>query len=211
MPDLQELLLLAPPILVALTLHEFSHAYVANRLGDPTARLSGRLTLNPIAHLDPLGTILLFVVNFGWAKPVPVDPRNFANPKRDMLLVALAGPVSNILIALFSGLILRLVDAEVLPLMDGASYGTLMVRYSLFINLVLAFFNLIPIPPLDGSKILAGLLPDSALVHYARFQHLGPFVLLGLIVLGRLSGVSVFWIWIGPLVELFSKAFAGEF
>jgi len=209
LPTLEQLLLLAPPILIALTVHEFAHAYIANRLGDPTAKMMGRLTLNPLKHLDPLGTLLLFLVNFGWAKPVPVNPQYFRDPKRDMLLVALAGPVSNIILAFIAGITLRALSIDASPSEGAFALFKLMVRYSLFINLVLAFFNLIPIPPLDGSKILRSLLPDSMLEAFLRFEQYGPFVLLGLILLGRFTGVSILWTLIGPFVDFFSELFGG--
>ena len=205
-----QIILVAPSILLALTIHEFAHAYTAHRLGDPTARLLGRLTLNHLKHLDPLGTLMLFVANFGWAKPVPVNPQYFRDPKRDMLLVALAGPVSNLILAFIFGLVLRFVSLEPSTLSETAFTILKMLRYSLFINLVLAFFNLIPIPPLDGSKILRSLLPDAMLAPYARFETYGPFVLLGLIVLGRLTEISIFWMLIGPFVQFFAGLFAGN-
>lgn len=208
--SMQQLLLLAPPILIALTIHEFAHAYVANRLGDPTARMLGRLTLNPLKHLDPLGTLMLFIANFGWAKPVPVDPQYFRNPKRDMLLVALAGPVSNLILAFIAGMSLRFTSFETSTLPESVFILFKMIRYSLFINLVLAFFNLIPIPPLDGSKILRSLLPETLLAPYLRFEQYGPFLLLGLIVLGRLTEISIFWTVIGPFVQFFTGLFAGD-
>ncbi|MDZ7313235.1 MAG: site-2 protease family protein [candidate division KSB1 bacterium] len=182
---------------------------MANRLGDPTARLMGRLTLNPLAHLDPFGTLLLFLANFGWARPVPVDPRYFKNPQRDMLLVALAGPMSNVILAAVFGTIYRLLVADFSSLPAGLDFFIAMLRYAIFINLVLAFFNLIPIPPLDGSRILRGLLSPEAAARFAQFESYGPFLLIGLILLGRAANVSIFWRIIGPLVELFAWLFAG--
>ncbi len=209
MLSLDYVLLSAPPILIALTVHEFAHAYVAYRLGDPTAKMLGRLTLNPLKHLDPLGTIMLFVANFGWAKPVPVNPQYFRHPNRDMLLVAAAGPVSNLLLAFLAGMILRLSHTEILPLAEGGVTVMVMLRYGLFINLVLAFFNLIPIPPLDGSKILRSLLPPRLLVSYLRFETVGPLLLLALILIGQFTNVSVFRFLIGPPVRFLSQLFAG--
>ena len=156
------MLLLIPPILFALTVHEFSHAYVASRMGDPTARLLGRLTLNPLAHLDPIGTILLLIAGFGWAKPVPVDARYLAHPRRDMMWIALAGPASNVILAALFGTLLRGVDGN--AYLSGTIMGAAlvdMVRYSVYLNLMLAVFNLIPIFPLDGSRILTGLFSGS--------------------------------------------------
>jgi Zn-dependent protease len=206
---LNEILLLGPPILVALTFHEYSHAYMANRLGDPTARQLGRLTLNPLKHLDPFGTLLLFLANFGWAKPVPVDASYFKDPRRDMLLVALAGPVSNVILAAVFGVVYRLIDGNLLPLPSGSGLFISMLRYAIFINLVLAFFNLIPIPPLDGSKILRSLLSPETAMRFAKFETYGPFMLIGLIILGRVANVAIFWAIIGPLVDLFGWVLAG--
>lgn len=206
----ERLLLLAPPILVALTVHEFAHAFVADRLGDPTAKALGRLTLNPLKHLDPLGTIMLFVASFGWAKPVPVNPQYFRHPNRDMLLVASAGPVSNLILAFITGMILRLSHTDTLPLVGNSEMAFVILQYSLFINLVLAFFNLIPIPPLDGSKILRGLLPPHMIPAYQRFESAGPILLLALILIGQLTSFSVFWSLIGPPVRLLSQLFSGS-
>lgn len=208
MVDIPELVLLVPPILVALTFHEYAHGWVALRLGDPTAKMSGRLTLNPISHLDPMGTIMLFLVHFGWAKPVPVDPRYFKDPKRDMLWVALAGPGANMVTALLSGILLNILfRAGVFGGFSSAPFVNILVL-SLQINLALAVFNLLPIPPLDGSKVLRGLLPY-------RYEHIaweleryGPFLLLGIVLFGFMSGFSIFWMFIGPFVSFFSSLFS---
>ncbi len=205
------LVLLIPVILLALTIHELAHGYVAYRLGDPTAKYAGRLTLNPLVHLDPIGTIMLFLVHFGWAKPVPVDPRYFANPKRDMLRVALAGPAANMILAFLSGLVIRFV--RVYPYyFEGSFMGETfvgMMFLSLQINLALAIFNMLPIPPLDGSKVLYGLLPPQYEHITYNLERYGPGVLFGLVMLGMLTGVSVFWAFIGPFVGFFSYLFAG--
>ncbi len=203
--------LLIPVILFALSVHEYSHGMVAYRLGDPTAKYAGRLTLNPLSHLDPMGTIMLFLVHFGWAKPVPVDPSYFANPKRDMLWVAVAGPASNMVLAFFSGLVIRFINtypALFLSSAIGPSFVTMM-HLSLQINLALAVFNLLPIPPLDGSKILYGVLPREYEHIAYNLERYGPGVLFGLIIFGMFTGVSIFWIFIGPFVGFFSGLFAG--
>lgn len=170
-----------PAVLVALALHEAAHAYTADTLGDPTPRRLGRVTLNPLVHLDLMGTLLLVVVHFGWGKPVPVDPRYFRQPRRDMMLVALAGPLANIITATIFGLGLRIVDHELSPLVYTA------VDALVLISLLLAVFNLLPIPPLDGSKILVGLLPDHLAELYQR--HSGPLSwgLMGLVLIGGVS------------------------
>ena len=211
MLDLRLLVLLIPVILLALSVHEYSHGMVAYRLGDPTAKYAGRLTLNPLSHLDPIGTLMLFLVHFGWAKPVPVDPRYFANPKRDMLWVALAGPASNMFLAFLSGLVIRFINAHPGPFMGsfiGNSFAVMMVL-SLQINLALAVFNLLPIPPLDGSKVLYGLLPPQYEHVAYNLERYGPGILFGLILLGMITGVSILWAFIGPFVGFFSTLFAG--
>ena len=209
--EIRTLLLLAPAILLALTFHEYAHGYVANKYGDDTAKRSGRLTLNPLAHLDPLGTIMIFLVHFGWAKPVPVNPYKLRNPKRDMLWISAAGPLANMVLALLSGILLRLVFA-----VGGAPHthsivGLLivMVIMSLQINLALAIFNVLPIAPLDGSKILAGLLPAKYEGKVYFLERYGPFILIGLIIFGRATGVPILGSLIWPFVGFFSKIFAG--
>lgn len=183
--DIQELIVTAPPFLFALTVHEVAHGYLAYRFGDPTAARLGRLTMNPLKHLDLMGTICFFLIKIGWAKPVPVDPRYFKNPRRDLLLVSLAGPASNLLLALLSGLLLRLFPLF-LPVLPASLFWPLarMVAASVWINLLLAVFNMLPIPPLDGSKVLLGLLPPGPAALFARLEPYGFFILLALFYLG---------------------------
>jgi Zn-dependent protease len=209
--QIQMLLLMAPPILLALTFHEYAHAYVANRYGDDTARQSGRLTMNPLAHLDPLGTIMIFIVHFGWAKPVPVNPYNLKNPKKDMLWISAAGPLSNMTLALVSGIVLRLIFSMAAAVDRHSVMGQLifMVFMSMQINLALAVFNVLPIAPLDGSKILAGLLPAGYEHKIYLLERYGPFILIGLILLGQVARVSVLGRLIWPFVRFFSAIFAG--
>ena len=196
-----------PPILFALCFHEFSHAYVAFRMGDPTAAALGRLTLNPLKHLDPMGTILLFFAGFGWAKPVPVDPRRLADPRRDMLWIAAAGPLSNIALALASGIALRLL----LPVFSSmAALGPQTARlllYSVQINLVLAFFNLIPLPPLDGSTVLKGILPLDQARAWSRVESVGPILLLVLVGSRFVLGFSLLQMIIGTPVARLTSLF----
>jgi Zn-dependent protease len=205
------LLLLAPPILLALTFHEYAHAYVAHRYGDDTAKRSGRLTLNPLAHLDPLGTIMIFLVHFGWAKPVPINPYRLRDPKRNMLWISAAGPLANMLLALGSGILLRLIFAiagapDQYSVIDLLAF---MVMMSMQINLALAIFNVLPIAPLDGSKILFGILP-AKYAHTVYFlERYGPFILIGLIIFGRVTGLPILGGLIWPFVGFFSKIFAG--
>lgn len=209
--DPQTLVLLIPVILFALTVHEYAHGMVAYRLGDPTAKQAGRLTLNPLSHLDPMGTVMLFVIGLGWAKPVPVDPRYFANPKRDMLWVALAGPAANMGLALLSGLIIRFLTSDPSAYLSGALGPILismMVR-SLQINLMLAVFNMLPVPPLDGSKIMYSLLPPQYAHWNYNLERYGPMVLFGLVMMGMFTGFSILWLFIGPFVRFFAFLFAG--
>tara|TARA_B100001105_G_scaffold22049_1_gene15684 strand:+ start:980 stop:1612 length:633 start_codon:yes stop_codon:yes gene_type:complete len=203
----ESFLLLAPPILLAITFHEYAHGWTAMKFGDPTAKMMGRLTLNPLVHLDPIGTLMLFLVHFGWAKPVPVDPRYFSDPKRQMLWVALAGPVANMILAFFSGiLIIGFASSNFMFSSNTAIIGNMLV-YSLQINLALAVFNMLPIPPLDGSKILRGLLPYEYEHIAVQMEQYGPWVLMSIILFGMMTGVSLFWIFIGPFVSFFSSLF----
>ena len=195
------LVLLIPVLLFALVFHEYSHAWVANKLGDPTARYSGRLTLNPLAHLDPFGSLMILFVGFGWAKPVPVDSRYLSNPRLDMMKIAFAGPAANLLLAFIGGTILR----------TGFMGGSITMMLYLFtqINIMLAVFNMIPIPPLDGSQIFSGIMMrrNPELVH--KLQMYGPQILLGLIMVGYFTKISPLWIIMSPFVNFFLFLFAG--
>ena len=185
----QQLAIQLPPLLFALTVHELAHGWVAFRLGDPTAKLDGRLTMNPLKHLDPLGVLAFVIMKIGWAKPVPVDPRYFRNPQKDMLLVALAGPGSNVLLAIASALLARvLVSVPVLPLFVLQPLVGMLVA-SVWINIMLAVFNIIPIPPLDGSKVLMGVLPPEAARSFARIEPFGFFILLALFYTGVIGAL----------------------
>jgi len=179
-------------VLVAATFHEFAHAFVADRLGDPTPRALGRLSLNPLVHLDLLGTLFFVVFGFGWARPVPVNPRHFADPRRGMLQVALAGPLANVTLAFVVGALLKVPDLPGGPL-------TLEVLSALiWINVILALFNLIPIPPLDGSRILESLLVGRQALTYSRLQPYGTLLLLGLLytgVVGRIMLPAARWLY----------------
>lgn len=202
-----QFILLIPAILVAITFHEYAHGWVAFRFGDPTARAAGRLTLNPLSHLDPVGTVMLFLVHFGWARPVPVDPRYFRDPKGTMVWVAAAGPVTNMALAFVSGLAVTALLVYGSAETPGMAAVATMLILSLKINLALAVFNLLPIPPLDGSKVLHGLLPPRYEYLSRDLERYGPWVLVGLIILGRMTGVSVFWMFMGPFVNFFSSLF----
>lgn len=147
-------------LLVAITIHEFSHAWMADRLGDPTAKLSGRLTLNPFAHLDPFGTLALLLFRFGWGKPVPFDPFNLRNPRRDAALISLAGPASNLILATILSVFLRII-ITFSPVTLAASLSILILEPIIDLNIILGVFNLLPVHPLDGGKILVGVLPEE--------------------------------------------------
>lgn len=205
--DFKFLLIFVPVILFSLTIHEYSHAYIANKLGDDTAKRLGRLTLNPLKHLDPIGTILLLLVHFGWAKPVPVDPRNFKDPKKDMLYVAIAGPISNIITAIISGILLKFI---VFNLASTGAFGTYTVPliqflvWMIFIGVVLAVFNMLPIPPLDGSRVLYGLLPEHLANSIKKIETYGILIVFGIILFG---GRTFSYILIYPFLkflEIFS-------
>lgn len=191
---IQEIVLLTVPVLMAVTFHEVAHGYVANLLGDPTARLAGRLTLNPIKHLDLIG-LLAFVITrmIGWAKPVPVNPRYFRNPRRGMMLVAVAGPAMNMLLAVLCALAVRGLETGAADIVPGSlAYRIIeplyyMCKVGVSINLALAVFNLLPLPPLDGSNILAGFLPPLAAMRYMSLGRWGFFILLLLAVTGVLG------------------------
>lgn len=177
-------------LLTAVSIHEFSHAWTADYLGDPTARLQGRLTLNPLAHLDLLGTLALFIAHIGWGKPVPVDPYNLENPKRDNMLISLAGPVSNLLLALFLSLLGKFLLSQ---------FFFIFIPF-ITLNVGLAIFNLLPIPPLDGSKILFGILPSNMAYEYEKFVNQAGIMLL-LIFLIPIGGRSLAGLVIFPIIN----------
>jgi len=195
------LILLIPVLVFSLVFHEFSHAWVANKLGDPTARYSGRLTLNPLAHLDPFGSLMILFVGFGWAKPVPVDSRYLANPRVDMMKIAFAGPAANLLLAFVGGTIIR----------TGFISDSITLVILLFtqINIMLAVFNMIPIPPLDGSQIFSGIMIRRYPELVYKLQMYGPQILLGLIMIGYFTRISPIWIVMSPFVNFFLFLFAG--
>ena len=177
-------LLTIPAVLWAISFHEFCHGYAAKLVGDPTAERHGRLTLSPLAHFDLVGTLCLLFFGFGWARPVPINTRYFRNPRRDIVLVALAGAAGNILTAAICVLIDRFLFHGRAILAFGGTPGMIVLQRMFFINLGLASFNLIPIPPLDGSKVLYAFLPFGALRHYYWLERYGMFILIALLVTG---------------------------
>lgn len=175
------------PALMAITCHEVSHGFVADKFGDGTARSMGRLTLNPLKHLDIIGTLLIFVIGIGWAKPVPVNYANLRHPKRDMMWVAAAGPITNFALALCSALLMRGLIWGMAEVPEGSPLAvlvdpiTLMLAFSVYINLMLGIFNLIPVPPLDGGRVAVGLLPTRMSMGLARIEPFGMLIIIALV------------------------------
>lgn len=186
------------PGLMAITCHEVSHGFVANRFGDPTARSMGRLTLNPLKHLDIIGTLMVIVVGIGWAKPVPVNFSNLRHPKRDMIWVAAAGPITNMVLAAASAGLLRLLVSMTEPIPDNSWLQlfldpvVLMLAFSVYINLLLAIFNLIPLPPLDGGRVLVGMLPYRQAEALARVEPYGMIIIIALVFFTDLFKYFIF-------------------
>ncbi len=195
---LQSLILKIPALLLAVTIHECAHGFVADRLGDPTARLSGRLTLNPLPHIDPIGALALVLAGFGWAKPVPVNAGNFKHPTRDMAWVALAGPLSNFLAAFVALVLLSLARSSVSAPFIAEPVGGVLIWVYQF-NLALAVFNLIPLPPLDGGHFLPHLFPRASWSALHQLEQYGSLILILLVMTGAIDIV------IGPIVRMVSK------
>ena len=192
-------------MIFALSFHEFAHAWMASRCGDNTAARMGRLTLNPMAHLDTMGSLMILFVGFGWAKPVPVDGRLLRNPRVDMMKVAAAGPVSNLILAMIAGMILRFLNGT--GLLNEAVLVLLL--YFTRINIALAVFNMIPVAPLDGSQIFSAWLMKTNPQLAWKIQSYGPQVLFGLILFGIFTGYSILWVLMEPFVNFFMLIFAG--
>ncbi len=200
----EEIIAFAIALIPAFTFHEFAHAWVANYLGDQTAKNLGRLTLNPLKHLDVLGTIMVFVIGFGWAKPVPVNPANLRNGRRSMAVVAIAGPLTNLAIAGVLGFGFRFTG-----LLDAQFVDYVLVT-TIWLNCALLFFNLIPIPPLDGYRVLLGLLPEGAAIQYSRIGQVGPLALFGLMMLGQfIPGVDILGTIVVQPTEALMRALIG--
>ncbi len=198
---IQKAIFFVPPFLLAISVHESAHAYIANRLGDPTAKELGRVTLNPIPHIDLFGFIALFIVGFGWAKPVPVNPANLKEPIRDGLWISLAGPASNLILAVLSAVVFRML-VPFLAYSDGGMFVLLMIKFSVTLNIILMVFNLFPLPPLDGFHILEGLVSHETYLKLQRLQSMGPMLLLGIIFLSSFIGFNIFGAIFTPIVSI---------
>lgn len=200
------------PVLFAITLHEVAHGWVANKLGDNTAKMLGRLTPNPFKHIDPIGTIVVPIAMvllqtgfvFGWAKPVPVNMRNLRSPRKDMAIVAIAGPISNLIMAVFWVFIFKL-GAAVITDPNIAKGIMAMGQAGILINLVLFIFNLLPIPPLDGSRVLSGFVPPAVSVIMDKIEPYGLFIVVGLIYLGVINSI------LSPALDFFLKTIGSLF
>src|SRR3989344_8593800 len=189
-------LLLALSIVVAITVHEFAHAKMADHLGDPTPSLQGRVTLNPLAHLDLYGTIFLLVVGFGWGKPVQFDPYNLHNPRKDAALISLGGPASNFIVAIVSSIIFRLLLFFSVPILT--TVATVILPSIIYLNIILGVFNLLPIEPLDGFKIVGGLLSEEKAREWYQLARYGIIFLLLLII--PFNGRSMLSILLTPII-----------
>ena len=198
------------PGMLAIVCHEVSHGYVAWRFGDPTAKMMGRLTLNPLKHVDIIGTLMIFFIGIGWAKPVPVVFENLRNPKRDMIWVAAAGPITNIILATVSAFLLRGLVVFGNPAASGSPLAmlvepvVLMLAFSVYINLLLAIFNMIPVPPLDGGRVLVGLLPYRQAAAWSRIEPYGMVIIIALVFF-----TNMFSYIISPVLTLGVALLAG--
>ena len=204
--QIEVLIVLLPILVFSLCFHEFSHGYIAYRLGDHTAKRNGRLTLNPLAHLDPVGSLMILFVGFGWAKPVPVNPINFANPRIDMMKVAFAGPASNLVLAFIAGLINRYASYN-------DFFNSVILEHTLFffifINIALAVFNMLPVAPLDGSQIFGNMISKNNPELAWKLQMYGPKILMLAILIGVLTPFSLLGTIMNPFIKFFMYLFAG--
>ena len=207
--------LVAISLVTAITFHEFSHAMVATGLGDHTARHSGRLSLNPIRHLDPTGTVMIFIAGFGWGKPVPVNHHRLSHGNTGMALVAAAGPLSNLVMAFLLAVPIKIGLLDWNPSLVNVGAGGIhqglseLLSLMILLNVLLAVFNLIPLAPLDGSRVVGGLLRGSASESYNKLEKYGPVILVGLILVDFVAGVGILWTIIGPPVRFLIGAAVG--
>ena len=192
------MILMTPVILFSLTVHEYSHGRIALLLGDDTAQRLGRLSFNPIRHLDMVGMLFIYFVGFGWAKPVPVDPRNFVSPRRDMMYVAIAGPLSNIALAVGCSIFICLIPHPILPLERGLSsltadfsYLFVILAYGIWINVALAIFNMLPMYPLDGASVLKGMVSQKIAERMTNLDRFGAFLILGVFLLDHFAHTGI--------------------
>ncbi|MFO7896059.1 MAG: site-2 protease family protein [Candidatus Cloacimonadales bacterium] len=209
-----QLLIQVPILLMTLTIHEVSHGYLAYLLGDDTAKRAGRLTFNPLPHIDPFGLLMLFIVRIGWAKPVPINPYNFKNYKRDTALTAAAGPVSNFIMAILFAVVFNLLRKYNPNLMYTqntlAIVGVSMLYYAIMINLALGLFNLIPIPPMDGSKILGGFLSDEAYYKFTAQEQRGAQLLMIVFAASFIFRLNLIGTIIMPPLNFFMRLLIGS-
>lgn len=205
---LRELTTLLVPLLLTITCHEAGHGLMASWLGDPTAKLAGRITLNPLKHVDPFGFFIMLVPpHIGWARPVPVDPRYFKNPRTAMFYVALAGPAANVLVAAVCAVIFHALIGMPVNDPDGLTVRILvpivtMANAGVYVSLLIGAFNLLPIPPLDGSSILARLLPERVAWRYLEFSRYGVLLVIALLIIGNFAGFSLFGAVFFPVVDV---------
>jgi len=184
-------IIIAVSLIIAITIHEFSHAFVADHFGDPTPRAHGRVSLNPLRHLDPLGTLMLILIGFGWGKPVPIDPYNLS--KKEEIAVSLAGPGSNLILAILSAIIIHILPLN--PLVGAILFS--LIKY----NILLAIFNLIPIPPLDGSKLFLNLLPETQAAEWASTLDRYGFIILAALLFLPVGGSNIINLIISPIIN----------
>jgi len=189
------MILLTPVILLSLTVHEYSHGKVAFLLGDDTAKRLGRLTFNPLKHLDILGVLFFYFVGFGWAKPVPVDWRNFQNPRRDMMYVAMAGPLSNVVMAVVCGFFIRVISPE-----DNL-VAFVLLSFGVYINVALAIFNMIPVAPLDGGSVIKGLVSHEMAETISRYDRFGAVLILGIFLMDHFAHTGILGMILGTPIN----------
>jgi len=207
-------------LLVAITFHEFSHALMADRLGDATAKRLGRLSLNPLVHLDPVGTLMLFLVGFGWGKPVPINPYSLRRGERaGMALVGLAGPLSNLIVAGAFALPIRMgmlkwhspfVYRQPFMLSEPTYILADLLGWIIFYNILLAVFNLIPLPPLDGFRVAVGILPRELSYSFSKIERYGPMILILVIAFSYFTNLDILWRFLTPVMDFFSALLVGR-